>query len=691
VNETGTQPGDAFGDDSSPPVSGGRIVDRARWPELATRELLPGLVVLAITGIWAAYQAGYPPTVWYPGGLLLLALLATVILSYRGVLRGLPRSTKLAIGFLGGFAAWSFASVAWAELEDYAWDGANRTFLYLVVYTLFAILPWTPAQGGVLLGVYVLASAGVLGGFVVRAGVASDPSGFFTAGRLAEPAGYINATCGLALLAFWPAVFLSSRRETPWFLRGVFLASAGLFLDVALLTQSRGALFTAPAVLALYLALVPGRVRSLSSLAPTALVVLLWRDPILDVYGADVSGRAAALDAALDALLVSVLVLFPVGTALGLVDRSLRIGPETSRRLRQIAGVVAAAAGIAIATALLATYGSPVQRAENAWDEFKAGETVDYGGSHFSALGSNRYDFWRVAMGEFKDAPLTGAGVDNFAVTYARERRSDEEPLYPHSLPVMVLSQTGVVGGILLLGFLVSALAAVGRARSRSTPFGWALAATGVIAFAYFAIHGSVDWFWEFPGLGAPAFAFLGLGAGIGRTRVELDLEGGRHRVTRAVVCGVVVGLLTVAAASFVFPWLAARNVDEAARNWRSDPEAAFEKLDRARTLNPLSDRPDLVAGVIASRIEDWGRMRASFQRALERNASGWYAHLELAIVDALEGRREDALRLLQTARTLNPLDPVLADVQRKVAEGEAVSPHAIDRLFVQRVEARSS
>ena len=38
-----------------------------------------------------------------------------------------------------------------------------------------------------------------------------------------------------------------------------------------------------------------------------------------------------------------------------------------------------------------------------------------------------------------------------------------------------------------------------------------------MVTFAYWAVHGSVDWFWELPALAAPAFAWLGLAGGLAR------------------------------------------------------------------------------------------------------------------------------------------------------------------------------
>jgi tetratricopeptide (TPR) repeat protein len=146
--------------------------------------------------------------------------------------------------------------------------------------------------------------------------------------------------------------------------------------------------------------------------------------------------------------------------------------------------------------------------------------------------------------------------------------------------------------------------------------------------------------------------------------------------------------LTFAAASSFVLPWLAAREVDLAVRTWRDDPADAFVRLERARKLNVLSERPDLVAGAIAARTGDLERMRAAYERALERSPRNWYAHLELAILDANSGARDVALARLDEAQALNPLEPTIDEVRRLVAGGERVSLEVIRRTFVQRVQA---
>src|SRR5207302_7556647 len=108
--------------------------------------------------------------------------------------------------------------------------------------------------------------------------------------------------------------------------------------------------------------------------------------------------------------------------------------------------------------------------------------------SHFtSGLGNNRYDFWRVALIELRAHPAAGVGADNFAEDYVRLRRSSEEPLYPHSLELRVLAQTGVVGALLFAGFLIAAAVATIPTFGRGDLAAGA-ARAGVVAAAYWAI-----------------------------------------------------------------------------------------------------------------------------------------------------------------------------------------------------------
>jgi len=113
-----------------------------------------------------------------------------------------------------------------------------------------------------------------------------------------------------------------------------------------------------------------------------------------------------------------------------------------------------------------AVAGNPAARIRHGWDSFKAGYgTSSAVGSHLtSGLGSNRYDFYRVALDEFAAHPLVGIGADNFQEQYLVHGRSDETPRYPHSVELRTLVQTGLVGALLALVGLGAALVAGARA-----------------------------------------------------------------------------------------------------------------------------------------------------------------------------------------------------------------------------------
>jgi O-antigen ligase len=648
---------------------------------------------LGIFLLWAAVDGGYPPTLWYPGALALLALLVLLLVGTPQLLGTLPRPALAALALFAAFTLWTVLSIAWADDRGEAWDAANRTLLYLAVFGVFLLWPWRARHGAVLLGAYALGVSTIAAVTLASLLRSDDPYSFFIGGRYAEPVGYLNANCALFLSAFWPAVFLASRRETPWWLRGLFLAASGFLLEQAILPQSRGSLFVFPVVAVLYLAVVPCRVRSLLALGPACIAAYLVREPLLDLYPAwRDQTLPGALEGVVEPLLASAVVLFALGTVYGAVDRFAPLPSDVARLGRWVVGCVTVAAALIAAVVLLAVHGNPVTRAEDAWDEFTAGQQLEEGSSYFGAsLGSNRYDFWSVAMGEFRASPVVGAGAGSFADAYLRERESLEEPLYPHSLPVMVLSQTGLVGAAVFAGFLACALVAAWVARARGSTLGSAVASVAVVAFAYWALHGSIDWFWEFPALAGPAFAWLGLAGGIERpAAVPVERPAGWTR-RRATAAALYTLLVVVAAISLTLPWLAAREVERAADKWRTDPDEAYSLLDRARKLNFLSARPDLVAGAIAMRQEDYARADAAFRRALDRHEDSWYSELELAVIAAQEGRRDDALARLDRAEALNPLEETIGIVREGVESGEPVDPHVLDQIFLQRVEERTS
>jgi tetratricopeptide (TPR) repeat protein len=673
---------------------------------LPAPELLLGALAAAVFILWAADGGGAAETSLYPGSLFLLGLLAVTVFVYwrSGAVGRLPVMTVAALALLGAFVIWSFLSITWADVKGDAWVGANRALTYLIAFAVFAIPPWRRGSAAIVLGLYAIGIAAVGVVDLSEISGSEDPSVSFISGSLIDPTGYHNSTAALYLGAFFPAAFLASRAETPWLLRGPLLAAAGIAVEMAVLAQSRGSAIAFPIALLVYLVLVSGRVRAAIPMLAAAAAAAAAAPSLLDVYPAlrDAANESGAIDDAATAVWISCAFLLVAGWALGLADRSISVSERAARvgeRAFAIGAAILAVAGIVVA---LNATGNPADWAEERWDDFKSGYgSEDFGASRFSgSLGSNRYDFWRVAMDEFTDNPVTGVGADNFAADYLRDRESTEEPKHPHSLELRLLGQTGLVGTSLFAGFVVVALIAALRARRAAGRLGAGIAATAVAAFAYWLIHGSADWLWVFPSLTAPVLAWLAMS---GRLTATEDLEAdpaeglesepaeprdgaARGRGARVALAAAGIAVAIIAAASYLLPLGAAEDVATASSTWGADPEAAFDRLDRASDLNFLSDEPDLVAGAIAERLGDRRRMRDYFEAALERNPVSWYALLELGALDGVEGDRRSALAYLDEAAALNPQEPLIADVERGVRRGREVSLRAIDRAFLSRV-----
>ena len=660
------------------------------WLRAEVREspsLLPVLGAVAVLGWLAADEAGYDKTTWYAAGLILLGLLAVSLVALPAPRPSRP--TWIAIALLGAYAGWSYLSIVWADQQDVAWDGANRTLVYAIVLALFALWPLRPRAAAVVLGAGTLAVAVVGLVTLLRADAADTLTRFFFEGRLVEPAGYVNANVALWFAAFWPAVVLAGRRELHPLLRGLFLAAACLFSGLALLGQSRGWLLALPLMALLALVLVPGRARTLVVLAAVGAVTLAISGPLLDVY--DASGGHAdladAVSAATRALLIATAAAALLGAAAAWLDGRRAPSEAGDRRADRVAGGLVVLAVVGAIVVLTVSVGNPFTEARDYWNEFKEGGTTPSAGEArlTGTAATDRYDFWRVGIDMFADRPLTGYGADNFQHEYFVRGKSEQQPRYPHSLEVRVLAQTGLVGALLLAGALVAGFLAAARALRGGRDLRAAVAAAAVLSAAYWLVHGSLDWFWEFPGLGAGAFAALGLAAGLGDGLISREGPAKPRRVPTALV---LVGAC-VAALSLAAPWLSELYVHRAGSTWRSDADSAFHSLDRAAALNPLSSVPDLTAGTIAVRLGRLGAAQDHFEAALERDPTAGYANLELGAIASEQGRRRDALRELRRAVDLNPRYSVSRQALRAVMHGRRIRAAQVNRRIVRATRAR--
>jgi tetratricopeptide (TPR) repeat protein len=647
-----------------------------------TPALLPMLIVLAVLVALAADEAGFAPTSWYPATLVALALLLVTVLVLGPPAR-LPRAMAIALALFAAFTAWTYLSILWADRQGDALDGANRTLLYLLVLTLIAGWPVGPRAARIAIGEIGLGIAAVGLAELLRVNASHTPITFFLEGRLVEPAGYVNANVAIWTVGLIACLSLAAPREVPVPIRSLALGGAGILASMALLGQSRGWLITLPPALIVFVALCPYRLRAATAVLAVGGMTAIVSGRLLAVHDHFDPTRLNELVAdALAATLTSAIVLALAGAAAAIVDRGRTPRPRPESRYRPSRSVwVGAAVIVLVALAVGLASGD---RLSNAWSDFKKGGEPTAGSSRFTSLGTYRYDFWRIAWDVFEEHPVAGVGADNYQAEYLRRGRGYESPRYAHSLELGVLSQTGLVGALLLLGALGCALWAA-LARRRRAPDAWAwISAGGLGIFVYWLLHASLDWLWEFPALAGLAFGAIGLAAAPSAAATIRS----RRRVTRplAVVCG---ATALVAAVALAAPWLAERETRRAIDTWRTDPAAAYERLDRAASLNPLATRPHTVAGTIAASRGDLDRAQSAFEDALAVEPDNAYAALELGAIAAQRGDRRRALDLLRRARRAQPRDPPTAYAYDRTVAGKALTLAAVNSRILAQSRAR--
>jgi tetratricopeptide (TPR) repeat protein len=651
-------------------------------------EALPALAAVAVLVWWSTDQGGYFQKTFYPGTIVVLGILVATAIGAPSSFRGLTRPAQVGLGGLAAFTIWSYVSISWADAPGPAWDAANRTLLYLVLFTLFSRATRGRLTRRLVLGAWTLAIIGLAVVVLLKLPDVLNASVTLFRPGLEQPLGYSNANAALFLMAMWPAITMaSSFGVTPW-LRGVFAAGVVILAETSLLSESRGSVVAAGIVLVILFVVLPRRVRTFLTLVPPAIAIAATTPHTLHIanlVGDDPTATAQLGDVAAPVLVAALLAGIVVALAGELEDRRppSEAFSQAGRRVVGIAMVMIVVVGVA---AGLAVAGNPVHRVNNAWDEFQqVGAPNPNAPGHLSAgFGGARYDYYRVALDVWKEHPVEGIGAGNFSEDYIQRGRVGERPTSPHSIEFGTLVETGLFGAALLLLAMAASLVAAAIAARGSARFSRAVAAGGLLMFSYWFIQSSADWLWEFPALGGAAFAFLGLAAGSGQRRPYYPLHRGPRRAV-AVGGGI---LAVLAFLSLLGPWASDIEIRRAADSWRQYPDAAFEQLDKAASYNKLSERPGLLAGAIAIQLGRNQQARAAFEQVLDRDPRNLTATISLASLESHERHRAKALALLRHALVLAPGDQTATNELARARTGR-LDPKQVAQDLVNNAAAR--
>ena len=570
---------------------GASIVDGLRASEIAGA-LPAGLVgLLLLTSMW--WDGAFDLRYWAPLGVLSLTLL--------GVLVGmgewsLPRRAPLRIAVVAiwCFAAFVCLSAAWSDSPGDAWEGAARTALIAAIFTL-AVGGSERGFGARRLGPWLTGGVVVIAGIVLLR-MLLDGADVFLAGRLSAPVGYRNGTAALFAFAAWPLIGIAARRGVSSGVRAAAFAATVLVFGLAFVTQSRGVLlgFLAGGLVSILIGPDPVR-RSWLAIAALAAVAAV-SGTLLSPFDAFDGGVGQVTDGDVRdagiALLLLSAVAFAGGLFLFVLDNGLRRDLFVQMRARQLATIALLALAVVAGAGVLARVGNPVSYVDAKLDEFTNlnAVTTSSSGARLGTVSGQRYDLYRVAWDQFLEQPLVGGGEGSYRFAYYRDRRTDRNLNNPHSLPMRLLAETGLIGTGLFLAWLVAVGIAIAR-RARRLQGADRVWIAGLSAAAVTLLAQSiVDWLWLLPGLFGLGVLALGLASGGDDEEAPAGTHIHSRRITpRRVVATGALALATVAVALLMLSDLYVRKAREDALR---SPQAELAAARTAAWLNPVAVTP---------------------------------------------------------------------------------------------------
>jgi O-antigen ligase len=607
------------------------------------------------------------------GPIAICALLAAGAVIVRGArLTGLCAA---AAGCLAALAAWAQLSLLWAESVDRALVDASRWALYAAVFLLLVVLARPPRRAqallcGLAVGIFAVSLVD-LGALLMGA-----TEGRFFERRLQAPLDYANAQAAYFLLGLWSAVALAERARTLW----ASAAGTGLAVmlaGLALLTESRASLPAIVAAAAIAL-LLPGRTRRAVVMLLVGVAVAAVAPRLLDVAGrSDVDVPVSAVEARSAALALAFAAVGAAATWVTFKASVCRLGRhrpmavEGVRRAFVVGLGVLLAMTVGLLTLRTGEISAAVHEQVDAFVDLRP--QADRGDRLLTGAG-NRYDYWRVALEEAGDRPLAGVGAGNYPIEYYLRRRTQENVTQPHSLSLQVVAELGVVGLLLVGGWVTAIGVAFGRRlrRARDRPNSVWVTLAAAPALAGWLVHAQLDWLHLFPELTAVALTYgavlLGTLDDLPDGRALPSARTSRWWAAARVVAAAAIFIGAIQAARVTFAD-AAR--DDARRVLAASPSLALERVDTALVLNGASVEARFVQAAAEERL---GRFEAAREALVAATRSEPRNHVTWALLGDLALRRGNldfARRSYRRAADLNPQDPGL----RSLADGPASLP----------------
>jgi O-antigen ligase len=634
------------------------FVSRIAWDAVVTWVLCFGLVAyLGIKG------GGYDPLVHDQVGIGVWWVLLIGVLVGALPRVGPSRLAMVALGMLAAFVVWNAMSLIWSESYERTAAELARALTYLGVFALVICVraPREPrrlvaavASAIVLISILALLSRLHPAWFPASADQTAD----FLADsreRLSYPLNYWNALGALIAVGL-PLVLQLAVGAKTILVRALAAAAIPAMALAIFFTLSRASIGAAAVAIAVYIAVSDDRVPKLLTLLAAGvgggiLIALAAGHDALRHGLTNATAHSQGDDLLLVGLVVCAAVaLIQVGitTALG---EGRRPGWTVPSRNQSLAAVGALAVVLVIAAAAVDAPG----RASNAVDEFKGGGNAGTGTSRLNSFaGESRYALWKSALDENGTAPLIGTGAGTFEYWWDRDAAGTEAVHDAHSLYLQTLGELGIVGFLLLAGFLLVVLGGGTAVALRAGPGRSFLAAAlgGCVAFF---VAAAVDWNWQMPVL--PVAALLLASALVMAAKSAPKSEALLRRLPLRIALALGGLVVVIAIAVPLASTSLIRSSESEVR--AGDLDAALADARSAENVLPDAASPRLQQALVLELQGDLPAAAAAAQGATARESTNWRTWLVLSRIEAERGRVDAAVAAYRKAKSLNPLSPL--------------------------------
>jgi O-Antigen ligase len=558
------------------------------------------------------------------------------------------RPVLIPLAALALLVVWTAISLGWTESDERTFAELARFFHYagllLLVWSAVDRRTWRPAAAGLLVGAVAICFA-ALGS---RLWPSAFPTDYvvtnFKLDRLSYPFNYWNAVGAFAVMSIAMALAWSAhaRRMS---LRAAALACVPLCGATAYLTYSRAAVIGTAVALLLVLVFSRNRwvafAHELGGAAGAALAILAIRG---HHEIADATGNAGA---------GVVLLVILAGAAIAAATACITWALHGDERWRLPARP--ARYGVAAAVVLLVVLVPTAGHAEitKGWHSFKKlppSETSSDPAARLSSLNGNRYYIWRSALRAFKHHPVEGTGAGTFEFWWSRNG-GGEFIRDAHSLYLEELGEQGIVGGVLMLAFLIGLAIAAIRARGRLDAGDIGVQAGLLAAFGAYLLHAGVDWMWE--STTVSVLALLAIGVASAAVAVPaVERPWAPARVAFVIVCAVAL-LVQLPGLSSVLRTRASQREFE-----RGDNAAALSDVTDAISAEPWAASPYMQRALVEEAQGNLVAARVDLLRAQRRERTNYRYPLLLSRVQAELGHSSAAIANFRRARALRPKSP---------------------------------